>query len=240
MLERPFDPASVVPKGKKFGPACIFESVHYHGRNPGESREEEAEAHFKKEKELHESKILHHKVMRAHMKEATRHGVTDLDRCEPTLKDEPCKKLGSSTVMPSATIRIHEEYHDEGIPTKEWHARLRENDSSPPFDVTTGTYLKRDVEVGTGKKRATMNGTLGKAPWRHMTGMEPSTKTSREYGSHLDFNTTRPAPQSKLCENMLWKNASRTSITTHERDTHHKSSAPYKRPHHFGVSLSQT
>lgn len=242
ILERPFDPAAKVPKGRDFGPQCLFESVHYHGRALGEGREEEAEKHNVKQRELHESKVLFHREFVAHMKDGTRHGVTDLDRCETILKGVGHKKFGESIAMPSATIRIHEAYHDEGLPDKEWHARLRENDSSPPFDVSTGTYLKRDCEVGTGKKRATMNGTLGKAPWRHMTGMEPhmTKATSTEYVCQHDFNTTRPPPKSKLCENMLWKSASRTSITTHERNDHYKSSGPYKRPHHFGVSLSMT
>jgi len=236
VTEQPFDRAQITKKGDDFGPRCLFESVHYHGRAPGEDRYEEATKHNLKGRELAESKILFHKSMRAFNKSSTRHGITDLDRHEPTIKDEPHKKLGTTISMPKATIRIHEEFHDNGRPDLEWQARLRENDGSPPYEVNTGTYLKRDMEVGTGTKRSCMNGTVGKAPWRHFTGLETATKDSLEYPCQHDFNLTRQPPKSRQCENQLWKNASRTSISTHERTDHRA----YKRPQHFGVSLSQT
>merc|ERR1712194_861729 len=100
----------------------------------------------------------------------TRKCVQQADMMESLAKDSyrHMKPGMEHTYTPQPqSIYIAEKYHDQGRPDKDFQARMRENDSSPPFDVTTGCYVPRDNEIGT--KRAMMSGTLGKAPWRHGT-----------------------------------------------------------------------
>jgi len=162
----------------------------------------------------------------------SRHGISDLDRHE--ILDKVYEPMDRTSMHQS------EEYHERGRPDKEFQSRMRENDCSPPYDVTHDTYLTRDPEIG--HKRACMSGTLGKAPWRHGAGKETivvphgslpgSTQmlASIDYASKYDFDRTRGPPRSKICEAQLWKNASRTSINPAER-TH----VAYRRPADYGV-----
>lgn len=235
--ERPFDPARKQPLATDFGPRSGFESVHYHGRMPGENRYEEGEKHNVEKREAEASKILHHKSMKTFSQGATRKCVQDADRYEHILKDPPSLTLAGDVDAPHpVTIRTTEPWHEYGCPHKEWQARLRENDASPPLDVTTGAYLPRDPEVDmTHPKRASQSGKLGKAPWRHggvPGGAMTLNRGATEYPCDVDFDVTRQPPKSQLCENQLWKNASRTDITT--RDRKHMN---YRRPADYGVRI---
>jgi len=195
----------------------------------------EAEDYNKRERELAASKILDRTNMRAPMRffseGGTRHGVTDLDRYEPTMKDTASFPLrGRVDGALPVTIRNHETYHDVGKPQLEWHARLRENDMSPPYEANTGAYLPRDPQAGT--KRGCMSGTLYKAPWQHGASKETLAKSAVKYPSTKDFNNTKQAPKSRLCENQIHKNASRTSLSQEE-----KTGLPFRRPADYGAQI---
>merc|ERR1711972_1165710 len=173
---------------------------------------------------------------------STRNGITDLDRNEITLKDDPVylkKGFRSDATMKNMhSMRQTEKYHERGRPDRDFQARLRENDGAPPYDVATGTYMPRDHEVGLlrdheiGGKRALFSGTLGKAPWLHgssgdthviprgtLPGQSSMTalKHPVEYVCEMDFNLTRQPPGAKHLEGQLHKNASRTSLTKDDR-----------------------
>merc|ERR1719238_368241 len=62
------------------------------------------------------------------------------------------------------SIHYQEEYHEDG-PSTVIQARMRANDSNPPYNVRHDTYLPRSQEYGT--KRGYLAGDLGAAPWRH-------------------------------------------------------------------------
>jgi len=231
ITEQPFDASRMGPKPTEFGPRAGFESVHYHGRMPLEDRFAEAERHNVRERSRAAEKIRGEKHMRSFSQGATRHGVADMDRYEALLKDAPAKQLRGRLDDPlPVTMRNDEEYHECGNPAKEWHARLRENDSSPPFEPVTGTYLKRDPEVGMGKRSAT-SGTLGKAPWRH--GARPFEETQKQgnYMSVKDFNNTKPPAPKRVNESHVWKKNSRAAITNDELRK-----LPYQRPADYGVA----
>lgn len=249
--DRPFDPPLCKHNPPEttpfFGPDSDFESVHYHGRAPGESRGAEVEANNLRERAAI-APFLGRRTVRTFLQISTRQCIVDLDRTEAMLKDPPAKPLqyrGRLDEPSPSSMRIYEgEFHDLGRPDKEWHARLRENDMNPSYDATTGAYLRRDPAVGT--KRGCMSGTLGKAPWQHgstgslkvpaatLPGLTASMKTML-YPSAKDFNTTRIPPPVKFREEQVWKNTSRTSISAKERS----SSVKYMRPSHYGVELSQ-
>ncbi|CAJ1356228.1 unnamed protein product [Effrenium voratum] len=175
--------------------------------------------------------------MRTFSQGISRTGVTDLDRSELMLKDKATLPLrGRLDARFPESMHTMEPYHELGNPTLEWHARLRENDSSAPVDVNTGAHIKRDPEAGSGLKRSCMSGNLTRAPWRH-EGTIPSLATAQakskaSYVSKHDFNLPKP-PQSRFCEDQLWKSASRTGISQKERSD----TLTYKRPHHYGVHL---
>mmetsp|Transcript_75253 Transcript_75253/g.166229 ORF Transcript_75253/g.166229 Transcript_75253/m.166229 type:complete len:1206 (-) Transcript_75253:73-3690(-) len=233
--QTPFDSQHMLlGQNYDFGPKSGFESVHYHGRAPGEGVEDQYLEPNVKEMEAAKSKIRFHHEMRVWTKGQTRYGVTDTDRHEMVLKDDPTLPLRGRVDDPlPESIRTMEEYHEMGRPDLEWHARLRENDSSAPLDVNTGAYIKRDPEVGT-SKRSCMSGGLTRAPWRH----EGTIKTGKSvasvtYVSDHDFNALTKPPRSRFCEDQLWKSASRTVITKKERSE----GLQYKRPHHYGVHL---
>lgn len=231
----PFDAQHLLMgQNHDFGPKSGFESVHYHGRAPGEGVEDQYLELNVKEMEAAKSKIRFHREMRTFSHGLTRHGVTDTDRHELILKDDPTLPLRGRVDEPlPESMRTMEEYHDLGRPDLEWHARLRENDSSAPLDVYTGAYIKRDLEVGH-TKRSCMSGGLTKAPWRHEGTLKTMGKSkSVTYVSNHDFNAMTKPPKSRFCEDQLWKSASRTVITQKERSQ----SLPYKRPHHYGVHL---
>ncbi|CAJ1409249.1 unnamed protein product [Effrenium voratum] len=236
--DTPFD-AQHMLKGEQhdFGPRSGFESVHYHGRRPDEDRQEQYLEHNIKEMEAAKSKIRFHHEMRTFSQGISRTGVTDLDRSELMLKDKATLPLrGRLDARFPESMHTMEPYHELGNPTLEWHARLRENDSSAPVDVNTGAHIKRDPEAGSGLKRSCMSGNLTRAPWRH-EGTIPSLATAQaknkaSYVSKHDFNLPKP-PQSRFCEDQLWKSASRTGISQKERSD----TLTYKRPHHYGVHL---
>lgn len=239
---RPFDSQHHLLKpGNEFGPASDFESVHYHGRRPNETRHEQYEEHNVQERDIAASGIRATREMKSYSEIANRKGITDLDRHERMAKDKSYMEFrGRLDARYPDTIRTMETYHDLGRPDLEWHARLRENDLSPPLEVMTGTYIKRDPLVGTGSKRAVMSGKLAKAPWQHETGTMTSlakNATSRaplsKYGSQSDFRTNAKAPSSRVVEEQLWKTASRTGIGQAER-----SRREYLRPHHYGVQIA--
>lgn len=203
IAEKPFDKGKLQPGPANFGPRSMYESVHYHGRRAGETLSDEAE--------------------RANVRERERHAA---------------KMKGPATIKPhnpeqghvlEATLSQESEYHELGNPTKQWHARLRENDQSPPYCALSGTYLKRDPEVGV-HERALMSGTLGKAPWQHCAEANGCAAGGRSYPSTQDFNVTRSPAKSRQCEEHLHKNASRSAIHDLER-----SASAYRRPADYGV-----
>eukprot|EP00933_Yihiella_yeosuensis_P061875 TRINITY_DN64749_c0_g1_i1.p1 TRINITY_DN64749_c0_g1~~TRINITY_DN64749_c0_g1_i1.p1 ORF type:complete len:1270 (-),score=259.71 TRINITY_DN64749_c0_g1_i1:157-3966(-) len=239
--QRPFDSQHQHLKpGLDFGPQEGFESVHYHGRPPGAYLGMEALEDNKREKEAHEKKMKAHKTMRIFSQGQTRTSITDLDRTERLLKDAPSLPMrGRLDFRNPESIRTDEEFHELGRPDLEWHARLRENDSSPPYNVTTGAHLRRDPEVGTGLKRASQSGKLVAAPWKHQSTLTLTNNVTNKglcsYSSHHDFDGTRKPPQSRVREDILWKSASRTGISEKDR-----SRKEYLRPHHYGVTLSNS
>jgi len=237
---RPWDSQHLLLKpGSEFGSSSDFESVHYHGRRPDETRHEHYLERNLREREAAASAIRSTREMKSFSKDESRKGITDLDRHERVMKDKSyIEWRGRLDDRYPDTMRTMETYHELGRPDLEWHARLRENDLSPPLDVMTGTYIKRDPLVGTGSKRAVMSGKLAKAPWQHETGTMKSlaNATSRaplsKYTSQTDFMACAQAPKSRVNEEQLWKSASRTGISQHER-----SQKTYLRPHHYGVQL---
>jgi len=238
---RPFDSQhNLLRPGSEFGPAADFESVHYHGRRMNETRHEQYEERNVREREIAASGIRSTRELKTFSETTNRKGITDLDRNERMAKDKSYMEFrGRLDARHPETMRTMETYHDLGRPDLEWHARLRENDLSPPLEVMTGTYIKRDPLVGTGSKRAVMSGKLAKAPWQHETGTMKSlaNATNRaplsKYGSQTDFRTNAKAPSSRAVEEQLWKTASRTGIAQHER-----SRREYLRPHHYGVQIA--
>ncbi|CAE7239004.1 unnamed protein product [Symbiodinium natans] len=220
-----------------FGPKSGFESVHYHGRRPDEDRQEQYLEHNIKEMEAAASKIRFHREMKTFSHGISRTGVTDLDRSERVLKDTPSYPMrGRVDDRFPESMRTMEPYHELGCPALEWHARLRENDDTAPLDVFTGAYIKRDPEAGAGVKRSCMSGSLTKAPWRHegtIKSLAAASSKSVTYVSAHNFNAASKPPQSRFCEDQLWKSASRTGISRKERSE----TLQYKRPHHYGVHL---
>merc|ERR1711879_847793 len=107
---------------------------------------------------------------------------------------------------------------------------MRENETSAPFDVSTGGYIKRDSNIG--MKCAVQSGTLKRAPWRHGAAEQPAQPKHFTYVSQNDFNATRMPGKTIHTESHVWKNASRTSLGISER-----SSAPFKRPKDYGVQI---
>jgi hypothetical protein len=231
--ERPFDSTRVAATGQHFGPKSGFESVYYHGRPRGEAlgadtlqRTIEEQAHL-------ENNLKGSRQLAVFNKSQTRHGITDLDRCEQTLKDAPTQKR-KSRKSPEldephpVSIYTDDYWHENGRPDAEWHARLRENDSSPPYDVMTGSHLPRDPLAGT--QRGMQSGRLGKAPWRH--GGDEKLVETGPYVSKQDFNLMRSPPKQKGHESQVTKMALRSSIAMDER-----ASLPYLRPGHYGVQV---
>merc|ERR1719487_2310615 len=136
---------------------------------------------------------------------------------------------GSGVDDPLPTsIRIFEPYQHIGNPSVEFQARLRENDSSAPYDVASGGYIKRDPNIG--KKMAVQSGKLGRAPWRHGATEPGQPKPNFQYVSQADFSTIRNPGKSIHDESHVWKNATRMSISQSER-----SLKPYRRPVDYGV-----
>eukprot|EP00927_Polykrikos_kofoidii_P065920 TRINITY_DN61612_c0_g1_i1.p1 TRINITY_DN61612_c0_g1~~TRINITY_DN61612_c0_g1_i1.p1 ORF type:complete len:1264 (+),score=225.38 TRINITY_DN61612_c0_g1_i1:180-3971(+) len=247
--ERPFDPSRVNNKGKDFGPRSMNDSVHYHGEGAkGEPRGADNERRNVREREDAAALRKGHATVRSFSQGASRECVTDLDRREAMLKDEPQGRKFRDDEPPrgAPSLRMAEEYHERGCPAAEFQARMRENDSSPPYDVATGTYMIRDPEVG--QKRACMSGTLGRAPWRHGArgdttavplGQLPGSKLDRtqamqavEYPSRADFDRTKPPPKSRNTESQLFKSSSRSAISKDDRKH-----AAYRRPVDYGVRI---
>lgn len=231
--ERPFDSTHIQMHGASdFGPKSVYESVFYHGRAPGEDRYEEAECQNWESEILADRKILDGKFMRTFA--TTRQGITDADRCEAVLKDEPKSVARKSTGLSEEaealpfTVRMGEPYRHVGRPDKEWHARLRENDGSPPYEASTGTYLPRDCEAGR-TRRGRMSGTLGKAPWQHGSLAKTA---GGVYPTADDFDLGRKPPRSKAVETQVHKCSSRAPVQASEREH-----LPYRRPVHYGVQI---
>jgi len=226
--DRPFDPALCPSASKEFGPKSSFESVFYFGRRPGEGLQEEAIANAAEEQRAADAKVLGARAMGTFTKGSTRQGITDLDRCEPMAKGVVEGGTGRGGLRALAafpvSLRTLEPYHDNGNPAKEFHCRLRENDCSAPYDVTTGGYVPRDSSVGT--KTACMSGKLGKAPWRHGAEIDRTAPLPPQYVSPHNFDLTRPPPTSKACEAHLSKSASRKTVSFQEK----ASTAAYARP----------
>lgn len=231
VAEKPFDRCRLQPGPRDFGPQDMWESVHYHGRAPGELVGEEVERHNIRERSQSAAKILAGTDMHAFSQSATRKCITDSDRYESVLKDTPSRRLRGRVdeAMPVG-IRHVEPYHDTGNPMKEWQARLRENDSSPPYEVNTGTYLPRDPEAGSGLKRSLTSGTLKKAPWRHGAAPFEDTKEVASYVSAKNFDSTGRRPGMKHDESQVSKRPQRVTIQEHERKQ-----LPYQRPIDYGV-----
>jgi hypothetical protein len=237
ITERPFDRAQITVCGEPFGPKSMLESVHYHAHGaPGDDRNADVAGKNVTARDEHRSKIMGNQFMRTFSQGATRRGVTDTDREELILKDPATMVFRGSGVddkLPTS-IRIFEPYHAVGNPNVEFQARMRENDSSAPFDVATGGYIARDHQIG--MKLAHQSGTLRRAPWRHEAGAQPAKPKNFEYVSHCDFNATRMPGKSIHNESHVWKNASRTSLGATE-----KSALQYRRPKDYGVQIpSQT
>jgi len=249
--ERPFDPSLIRNVGRPFGPRTELESVHY--RSEGKLPEHRYAETLKKNRaaaEKEQSLMMQPRTHKTFSQGATRQCVTDLDRREVSLKDPPnsLKKFATDAPpLPVPSIAQTEAFHDRGRPDLEMQSRLRENDGSPPYNVQTGLYIPRDLEVGV--KRACMSGTLGKAPWQHGStkdlksvpkGSLPGSSLARSksqqtvhYMSSADFDNTRPPPQRKNIEAHIWKNASRSTLTKVD-----KSHRTFRRPADFGVQIA--
>lgn len=240
-IEQPFHPALAKPNPiGYFGNPTDLESVHYHGREPGESRGAEAAAHNMKLRGS-QGAFLGASQLKTFSK-SSRTCITDLDRTEPVLKDVPAMQLrGDIDKRAPSSIRIYEPYHDLGRPDKEWHARLRENDGSPPYDVGAGAYIRRLPENEIATKLGCTAGTLGKAPWSHGSHGATVVKAASLTGRGLTASHAYPAAQDfrnkKLDPDKLSivKNATRTPISSVERS----SSLQYLRPKHYGVELAE-
>lgn len=241
--EQPFDRSKIVIKGKDFGPKSMNESVHYHSHGaPGDDRMADVGLHNATLRDEAESKIIGNKFIRTFSQGNTRKGITCIDREERCLKDEPTLVLrGSGLDDPLPTsIRIFEPYQGFGNPNNEFQARLRENDQSAPFDVSTGGYIKRDPDVGL--KKAQLSGTLGKAPWQHDNTILQKTRPKpqnqpvhfTQYVSNNNFNHSCKLANPTYTESHVVKNATRSAITQSE-----KSFKPYRRPVHYGCQHVQ-
>lgn len=234
ITERPFDKSQITVMGEDFGPRSMFSSVHYNAHGaPGNDRHADVEGHNVTLRDEHQNKIHGNKFLRTFSQGETRRGVTSTDKQEVLLKDDPTMVLRGSGVddpLPTS-IRIFEPYQHIGNPSVEFQARLRENDTSAPYDVASGGYIKRDPNIG--KKMAVQSGTLGRAPWRHgaTEGFQHKQKGS-QYVSQADFSTIRNPGKSIHDESHLWKNATRMSISKSERSLN-----PYRRPVDYGVQI---
>jgi len=233
ITERPFDRNQVSAKGQEFGPKSMNESVHYNAHGaPGHDRHANVEGENVRQRDEQKNKIVGERYMRTYAKSETRRGVTCTDREEPLLKDPSVKTWRGSGLddkLPT-TIRTFEPYHGAGNPAVEFQARMRDNDTSAPYDVSTGGYIKRDPDIGT--KRAVLSGTLKRAPWRHEAAQQPAKPVHFEYVSNNDFDATRMPGKSIHDESHLWKNASRTILSSTE-----KSSPQFRRPKDFGIQI---
>jgi hypothetical protein len=100
-------------------------------------------------------------------------------------------KKGVSVKKYPVSIHYQEEFHEDG-PSTVIQARMRANDSDPPYNVRHDTYLPRSQEYGT--KRGYLAGDLGAAPWRHTsratTTLERFSLTSRP--ETFKPNTVKP------------------------------------------------
>jgi len=178
------------------------------------------------------------KTMR-HLDKHTRQGVVDTDRYEQILKDEPKRlslkfekrkppkhlrkayptKTPENVVQMETTIRLGDTpWHEEGMPNNEWHARLRENDDSAPYNAQTGCYLLRDKKFCT--RLGKFSGQLGPQPWRHASQKYMDTmdatqfgKYEKTYASMVDFERHRMPPETTALEDFLHKDPSRKALT---------------------------
>lgn len=235
ITERPFDKGRITVMGQDFGPKSMYESVHYHAHGaPGDDRHADVAGHNVTMRDEEKNKIIGNQFIRTFSQGNTRRGVTCTDREEVLLKDPPTKVLRGSGLddqLPT-TIRTFEQYHTVGNPNVEFQARMRENDTSAPFDVSTGGYIKRDPNIGT--KLAVQSGTLQRAPWRHGATDMPAKPVHFQYVSNNDFNATRMPGKSIHNESHVWKNASRTALSATE-----KSVKQFQRPKDYGVQIPQ-
>lgn len=233
ITERPFDKSQVTVKGEEFGPKSMWESVHYHAHGaPGADRHDDVSGANVTQRDEEKNKIRGNQFLRTFSQGQSRRGVTCTDREEVLLKDPPSKPMRGSGLddkLPT-TIRTFEPYHQVGNPTVEFQARMRDNDTSAPYDVATGGYIQRDHNIG--MKLAVQSGTLHRAPWRHRSEQQPAKPVRFEYVSHNDFDATRMPGKSIHDESHVWKNNSRTALGSTER-----SGVQYKRPQDYGVSI---
>lgn len=145
--------------------------------------------------------------------------MTDTDRCEQILKDEPTyrglrfdqkfipqglrwrygkhKILDEVVVPPPSSMRIAETW-DETAPQVEYEARMRANDSDAPYNVRTNLYISRHTDKNLPgfnptlfTKRAFHVGTLGPAPWRHSAKTFDKTKTVKLKDASCAIKGTR-------------------------------------------------
>eukprot|EP00929_Paragymnodinium_shiwhaense_P000630 TRINITY_DN100879_c0_g1_i1.p1 TRINITY_DN100879_c0_g1~~TRINITY_DN100879_c0_g1_i1.p1 ORF type:complete len:1263 (-),score=318.34 TRINITY_DN100879_c0_g1_i1:269-4057(-) len=249
--EKPFDASRIMLKGKDFGPRQQFESVHMRGEGKlPEQRNADITRKNVEAREKHDAKRIQAYTHKTFSQGATRQCITDLDRREVLLKDPPNtldRFASDAPPLPAPSMAQTEVWHERGRPDLEFAGRMRENDSSPPYDVMHGTYMRRDPEIG--MKRACMSGTLGKAPWKHggskgdltskPKGGLPGSKLHNTqamnavtYMSNSDFNLTRPPQQRKNAEAQIFKSASRSSLTKSDRK--HQG---YRRPADYGVAI---
>lgn len=241
--EQPFDRSKVVIKGKDFGPKSMWESVHYNAHGaPGDDRMSDVALQNATLRDEEKSKIIGNTYIRTFSQGNTRKGITCTDREERLLKDEATKVLRGSGIddpLPTS-IRIFEPYHAFGNPNNEFQARLRENDQSAPYDVSTGGYIKRDPDVGL--KKSQLSGTLGKAPWQHdntilqRTRVKPKSEPKHftKYVSSNNFDHSCKLANPTHTESHVWKNATRTAVAQSER-----SLKPYRRPVDYGCQHVQ-
>jgi len=219
ITERPFDKAQVTVKGEDFGPKSMYESVHYNAHGaPGQDRMADVAGANITMRDTEANKVVGNKFIRTFSQGQTRRGVTCTDREEVLLKDAPVMVMRGSGLddpLPT-TIRTFEPYQAFGNPTVEFQARMRENDSSAPYDVATGGYIKRDPNCQVGMKLAVQSGTVLRAPWRHNAHEMPAKPTRFEYVSHNDFNATRMPGKTIQNESHVWKNNSRTMLASSE------------------------
>lgn len=106
VAHRPFEVARGKGElGKNFGPASTFESVHYHGRLPGEDLYTAAALHARREEEAAAAKIIGSKTMWSH-EVSTRQGITDLDRDEGVGIPKESASHFASTTVPRSSTRV--------------------------------------------------------------------------------------------------------------------------------------
>jgi hypothetical protein len=88
-------------------------------------------------------------------------------------------KKGTTVKKYPVSIHYQEEFHEDG-PSTVIQARMRANDSDPPYNVRHDTYLPRSQEYGTKRGYLASDGAgtaLGAAPWRHTS--RPTTTLER-------------------------------------------------------------